>query len=81
MSGSTKSELLAAGNAFEIVLNVLLAEVPMVVIVPKQTTTIRASITVYSTAVGHLRKREGDGLAEEAYSWRPQLVRRNSMSK
>src|SRR5882724_5285070 len=33
-------------------LNVLLARVPMVVMVLRQTTTIRASITAYSTAVG-----------------------------
>ena len=41
-----------AGNAFEIELNVALAFVPIAVIVVKQTTTIRASITAYSTAVG-----------------------------
>src|SRR4029077_11811398 len=42
----------AAGRAFEMLLNVLFARVPMVVMVLRHTTTISASITAYSTAVG-----------------------------
>ena len=42
----------AAGRAFEMLLNVLFARVPMVVIVLRHTTTISANITAYSTAVG-----------------------------
>src|SRR5678816_3646923 len=40
------------GRAFAMLLNVLFARVPMVVMVLRHTTTIRASITAYSTAVG-----------------------------
>ena len=40
------------GSELAILMNALLAFVPTVLIAVKQTTTIRASITAYSTAVG-----------------------------
>ena len=44
--------LTARANEFATLVNVVLALVPIVPIAAKQTTTIKANITAYSTAVG-----------------------------